>query len=157
MRFRAFVDDVQTSFIDREKLQKKCIVKNICTLYAIARPTKEVSKSGLEVDMIVSTYRIQFNSENTITLTHSPEALLAALRLKNVQAVLSFEIMELSHAGLRMRLTQDVRIEVMKRMEVEKLEELRVCEPDVHILLPPLNKLRTIVERLQPMANMLEQ
>ncbi|KAF8338584.1 checkpoint protein Hus1/Mec3 [Amanita rubescens] len=77
------------------------------------------------------------------------------LAKKNDQAVLSFEIAGLSRAGRRMRVTHDVRIEVMKPAEVQKLEEPRVPEPDVHVLLPPLNKLRTIVERLRPMANVL--
>ncbi|KAF8638968.1 hypothetical protein AX17_001829 [Amanita inopinata Kibby_2008] len=185
MRFRAFIDDVQTFFKivqSTEKLQKKCIVKfTEEDMHIICN--SETNEGGLQVwskvkvDTIFSNYRIQSNSENAITLTLSPEALLAALRSavtpsnsssgyeteevvvklakKNDQAVLSFEITELSRAGLRMRVTQDVRIEVMKPVEVEKLEEPRVPEPDVHILLPPLNKLRIIVERLRPMANVL--
>ncbi len=53
------------------------------------------------------------------------------LAKKNDQAVLSFEIAGLSRAGRRMRVTHDVRIEVMKPAEVQKLEEPRVPEPDV--------------------------
>jgi len=48
-----------------------------------------------------------------------------------------------------------VRIDVMKPADVDKLEEPRVPEPDAHVLLPPLNKLKTIAERLRPMANVL--
>ena len=53
------------------------------------------------------------------------------LAKKNDQAVLSFEISGLSRAGRRMRVTHDVRIDVMKPADVEKLEEPRVPEPDV--------------------------
>lgn len=113
--------------------------------------------SKVKVDALFSNYRIQSNSENTITLTLAPEALLAALRSaaapstsstsgyeteevvmklakKNDQAVLSFDITGLSRAGRRMRVTHDVRIEVMKPADVEKLEEPRVPEPDVRKL-----------------------
>ncbi len=47
---------------------------------------------------------------------------------KNDQTVLSFEIAGLSRAGRRMRVTRGVRIDVA---ELQKLEELRVPEPDV--------------------------
>ena len=113
--------------------------------------------SKVKVDTLFGNYRIQSNSENTITLTLAPEALLAALRSaaapstsstsgyeteeivmklakKNDQAVLSFDITGLSRAGRRMRVTHDVRIEVMKPAEVQKLEEPRVPEPDVRKL-----------------------
>ena len=56
------------------------------------------------------------------------------LAKKNDQAVLSFEITGLSRAGRRMRVTHDVRIDVMKPAEVDKLEEPRVPEPDVRII-----------------------
>ncbi|KAK2462481.1 hypothetical protein APHAL10511_005451 [Amanita phalloides] len=185
MRFRASIDDVQTFFRivqSIEKIQKKCIVKfTEDDMHIICN--SETNEGGLQVwsrvkvDSLFSNYRIQSNSSNTITLTLSPEALLVALRSavapstslsgyeteevvmklakKNDQAVLSFDITGLSRAGRRMRVTHDVRIDVMKPVEVEKLEEPRVPEPDVHVLLPPLNKLRTIVERLKPMANVL--
>ncbi|PFH48008.1 hypothetical protein AMATHDRAFT_150820 [Amanita thiersii Skay4041] len=185
MRFRASVDDVQTFYkiIQAiEKLQKKCVVKFteedmqiICNL--------ETNEGGLQVwskvkvDVIFTNYRIQSNAENTISLNLSPEALLAALRSavtpassasgyetdevivklakKNDQAVLSFEISGYTRAGRRMRVTHDVKIDVLKPADVDKLQEPRVPEPDVHILLPPLSKLRTIVDRLRPMANVL--
>ncbi|KAF8341838.1 checkpoint protein Hus1/Mec3 [Amanita rubescens] len=186
MRFRTSIDDVQTFFKivqSVEKIQKKCIIKlTEEDIHIICN--SETNEGGLQVwskvkvDSLFSNYRIQSNSENTITLTLAPEALLVALRSaaapstsstsgyeleevvmklakKNDQAVLSFEIAGLSRAGRRMRVTHDVRIEVMKPAEVQKLEEPRVPEPDVHVLLPPLNKLRTIVERLRPMANVL--
>jgi HUS1 checkpoint protein len=126
--------------------------------------------SKVKVDSLFGNYRIQSNSENTITLTLAPEALLAALRSaaapstsstsgyeteevvmklakKNDQAVLSFDITGLSRAGRRMRVTHDVRIEVMKPAEVQKLEEPRVPEPDVrklHAVCTPLGCLLLI-------------
>lgn len=188
MRFRTSIDDIQTfSRIVQaiEKIQKKCIVRfTEDDVHIICNSeTNEGSLQvwcKLRVDCLFSDYRIQSNSENTITLMLSPEALLVALRSatppstsssntsgyeteevvmklakKNDQAVLSFEISGLSRAGRRMRVTHDVRIDVMKPADVELLEEPRVPEPDVHVVLPPLSKLKTIVERLKPMANVL--
>ena len=93
---------------------------------------------------------------------------------ENEQALLSFEISGLMHAGRKVCVAQDVKIEVMKPADIEKLSESMSPEPDVsfwvtdhgesdeltfppqlQILLPPLQKLGTIVERLRPMSNIL--
>ncbi|KAF9223304.1 cell cycle checkpoint [Gyrodon lividus] len=140
--------------------------------------------SVVKVDSIFTNYRIQSNAENKITVTLSTEALLSALRSssssassssvaaailptydadelvmklakKNDQAVLSFEMFGVSRTGRKVRVAHDVRIDVMRPSEVEKLREPLCPDPDATILLPQLQKMRTIVERLRPLADVL--
>ncbi|KAG6337104.1 hypothetical protein ID866_1978 [Astraeus odoratus] len=140
--------------------------------------------SVVKVDSIFTNYRIQSNANNQITVALSTDALLSALRSssssvssastaaailpaydtdelvmklakKNDQAVLSFEMFGVSRTGRRVRVAHDVRIDVMRPAEVDKLREPLCPEPDVHILLPPLQKLRTIVERLRLLSAVL--
>ncbi|GBE90087.1 Checkpoint protein [Sparassis crispa] len=134
--------------------------------------------SQIKVPSLFTDYRIQSNAQNEITLTLSSEALLSALRSaspsgsqgassssfasdaevvmklakKNDQAVLNFEMAGTTRMGRRVRVAHDVRIEVLRPQDVGKLREPMCPEPEVHILLPPLAKLRTVVERLRPLA-----
>lgn len=149
----------------------------------------------IKVESIFTAYRIQSNANNQITLSLSSEALLAALRSasssasssyeteevimklakKNDHAVLSFEISGMTRLGRKVSVSHDVKIEVMKPTDVERLSEPLCPEPDVsrphrfevsfalkinlfsktHILLPSLQKLRTIVDRMRPMSDIL--
>lgn len=56
------------------------------------------------------------------------------LAKKNDQAVLSFEISGSSRNGRRIRVVQDVRIEVLKPQDVERLAEPMCPEPDVRLV-----------------------
>ena len=149
----------------------------------------------IKIESIFTAYRIQSNANNQITLSLSSEALLAALRSasspasssyeteevimklakKNDQAVLSFEISGMTRLGRRVSVSHDVRIEVMRPTDVERLSEPLCPEPDVrpphffhvsftltsfppsktHILLPSLQKLRAVVDRMRPMSDIL--
>ncbi|KAF7299031.1 Checkpoint protein [Mycena indigotica] len=185
MRFRASIENPQTFFriIQAiEKLQKKCIIKfTEDVMYIICN--SEANEGGIQVwsqikiDSVFTSYRIQSNAANVITLALSSETLLAILRSaavpskstsayeteeivmklakKNDQAVLSFEISGMTRQGRRVHVSHDVKIEVMKPADVANLKEPMCPEPDVHIILPPLQKLRTIVERLRPMSDFL--
>ncbi|KAJ7069805.1 checkpoint protein Hus1/Mec3 [Mycena amicta] len=185
MRFRASIENVQTFYRvvqAIEKLQKKCIIKfTEDVMYIICN--SEANEGGIQVwsqikvDSVFTSYRIQSNAANVITLALSSEALLATLRSaaapsksasayeteeiimklakKNDQAVLSFEISGMTRQGRRVRVAHDVKIEVMKPADVANLKEPMCPEPDVHIILPPLQKLRPIVERLRPMSDFL--
>ena len=53
------------------------------------------------------------------------------LAKKNDQAVLSFEMFGVSRSGRKVRVAHDVRIDVMRPTEVEKLHEPLCPEPDV--------------------------
>ncbi|KAF7789756.1 hypothetical protein EIP86_000702 [Pleurotus ostreatoroseus] len=165
-----------------EKLQKRLIVRfTESDMHIIC--DSEGNEGGIQVwsniraTSLFTDYRIQSNAGNQITVSLSSEALLNALRSpagqsaanansalsdvetvmklakKNDQAVLSFEMNAISRTGGRVHVTHDVRIEVMKPQDVEHLAEPLCPEPDVHILLPPLAKLRTVVERLRVHAD----
>lgn len=100
------------------------------------------------------------------------DEVIVRLTKKNDQAMLSFEITGTTRLGRLVRVVHDVRIEVLKPADAARLAEplcptpnvgtaelghgVPLIEPNqVHILLPPLHKLRTIVERLRPMSNIL--
>lgn len=105
----------------------------------------------IKVASLFTDYRIQSNANNEITMELTSEALLGALRSamptagsafdveeiimklakKNDQALLSFEILGLSRVGHKIRVAQDVKIEVMKPADVAKLAEPLCPEPDV--------------------------
>ncbi|KAK7048346.1 checkpoint protein [Favolaschia claudopus] len=159
MRFRASI----------ENLQKKCIIKFSEDVMCIIC-NSEANEGGIQVwsqikvDSLFTSYRIQSNASNIITMALSSEALLATLKSastllqlakKNDQAVLSFEISGMTRQGRKVRVAHDVRIEVMKPADVANLKEPMCPEPDVHIILPPLQKIRPIVERLRPMSDFL--
>ncbi|KIY72138.1 cell cycle checkpoint [Cylindrobasidium torrendii FP15055 ss-10] len=166
-----------------EKLQKKCVIKFTETNINLIC-NSDTNEGGIQVwsqikvDSLFSGYRIQSNANNEITLTLSAEALMSALRSaalsstganssytteeiimklakKNDQAVLSFEINGTTRQNRRVKVTHDVKIEVMRPSDVERLNEPLCPEPDVHILLPPLQKMRTIVEKLRGMSDVM--
>ncbi|KAF8071503.1 checkpoint protein Hus1/Mec3 [Lyophyllum atratum] len=183
MRFRASIENVSTFFkiIQAiEKLQKKCIIKFTETnMYIICN--HDANEGGIQVwsqikvESLFSGYRIQSNANNEITMAITSEALLAALKSasssgtstyeteevimklakKNAQAVLTFEINGLTRVGRKVRVSHDVKIEVLRPNDVARLSEPMCPEPDLHILLPPLQKLRTVVDRLKPMSDVL--
>lgn len=105
------------------------------------------------MDALFLNYRIQSNANNEITLGLTSEALLGALKSaaassssaasfdtdevvmklakKNDQALLSFEICGQTRVGHKLRVTHDVKIEVMRPADVAKLKEPLCPEPDV--------------------------
>ncbi|KAG2133548.1 cell cycle checkpoint [Suillus bovinus] len=192
MRFRATIENAPIFYrlIQAvEKLQKTCIMKFTETeMHVICND--DANEGGIQVwsvvkvDTMFTSYRIQSNADNAITLTLSTEALLSALRSssssassssvaaailpsydadevvmklakKNEQAVLSFEMYGISRTGRKVRVAHDVRIDVIRPAESDKLHEPRCPDPEVHVLLPPLLKIRTIVERLRPLSDVL--
>ncbi|GLB44726.1 putative hus1-like protein [Lyophyllum shimeji] len=183
MRFRASIANVSTFFKiiqSIEKLQKKCIIKFTETnMHVICN--HDANEGGIQVwsqikvESLFTGYRIQSNANNEITMAITSEALLAALKSasssgastydteevimklakKNAQAVLTFEINGLTRVGRRVRVSHDVKIEVLRPNDVARLNEPMCPEPDLHILLPPLQKLRTVVERLKLMSDIL--
>ncbi|EJD06814.1 cell cycle checkpoint [Fomitiporia mediterranea MF3/22] len=168
MRFRANIDHVQTfqRIIQAiEKLQKRCIVRfTESEMHIICN---EETEDGVQ-DSLFTDYRIQSNANNEISLLLSPEALLQALRSaasssdvvmklakKHAHPVLSFEIVLALRGTRRASVAHDVLIDVLKPAEMARLKEPLCPEPDIHILLPPLQKLRTVVERMRSMADVL--
>lgn len=136
--------------------------------------------SQIKIESLFSGYRIQSNAANEITMSISTEALLSALKSasstsslgnassayeaeevvmrlakKSNQAVLSFEIAGTTRAGRRVKVAHDVKICVLALSDAQRLREPLCPDPDVHILLPSLQKLRTVVDRLRIMSDAL--
>ncbi|CAE6406679.1 Checkpoint protein hus1 OS=Schizosaccharomyces pombe (strain 972 / ATCC 24843) GN=hus1 PE=1 SV=1 [Rhizoctonia solani AG-1 IB] len=173
MRFRACIDEVSTlSKIVQtmEKLSKSCIFKmNETTVQIICLGETDMGVqiwSKISVDSMFSDYRIQSNANNMISLEVSTEPLSQALRSasaahnvivklakKNDQPVFSFEAETESRQGKKMAVTHDVRITVMKAVDIEQIKEPLCPPPDLHIILPPLKELRTIVEHMQRLSD----
>ncbi|KAH9940824.1 cell cycle checkpoint [Epithele typhae] len=135
--------------------------------------------SSIKASSLFTDYRVQSNSSNEIVITLSSEALLAALRSaagpgqesKNLfsgrdtkvvmklaknrdrESVLALDITSTNALGKTMTIVQQLVIDVAKHAEIERLREPMCPEPDVHILLPPLAKLRAVIDRLKPLAN----
>ncbi|KZT65911.1 cell cycle checkpoint [Daedalea quercina L-15889] len=163
-----------------EKLQKRCIIKfTESEMHIICN--NDAGEGGIQVwsqikvSSLFTDYRIQSNANNEIFLALSAEAMTAALRSaaapsgqqgafsadaevvvrlvkRSDVATLSFEILTTTRMGRGVRIAHDVRIEILKREDVSRLKEPMCPEPEVHILLPPLAKLRTVVERMRPLA-----
>ncbi|EKM57854.1 uncharacterized protein PHACADRAFT_90692 [Phanerochaete carnosa HHB-10118-sp] len=172
MRFRTTIDNVAGFYRVVQaisQLQKKFVVKFTETEMGIICAS-EVNEGGIQVwtsikvSSLFMDYRIQSNANNQISMSMSAEALLTTLRSahfhtscrlakKNDRAVLSFEIIGQSRNNRNIRVTQDVRIEVMKPQDVARLSEPLCPEPDVHIAFPPLNKLRTVMDRLKTQSD----
>ncbi|CDO68503.1 hypothetical protein BN946_scf184499.g28 [Trametes cinnabarina] len=127
MRFRATIENVDTfaKIVQSvEKLQKRCIIRfGEHEMRIIC--TGDVNEGGIQV---------------------------WSLAKKGEKSVLSFEITGLTATGRNISVVQHILIDVLRHSEVERLKEPMCPEPDVHILLPPLGKLRTVVERLRPLA-----
>ncbi|KIY52061.1 cell cycle checkpoint [Fistulina hepatica ATCC 64428] len=180
MRFRAGIAHVPTFLKivqSVERLQKKCIVQFspthmhlICNHDANEGGVQMWSKIG--IGSIFSEYRIESNSNDTITMVVPFDALLVALRSasinsteteqvivrlakKNNAAVLSFEISGKTFLGRPVYVTHDVRIVIMSPSDVESLHEPMCPETDINIILPPLQKLRVVTERMRAMSEIL--
>ncbi|RDX50960.1 cell cycle checkpoint [Lentinus brumalis] len=137
--------------------------------------------SQIKVDSLFTEYRIQSHSNNEITISLPTDGLLVALRSaaaptsgqsssnafataethvimklaknKDRKSVLSFEISSTNSMGRTMNVVQQLLVDVARHADIDRLKEPMCPEPDVHILLPPLAKLRTVVDRLRPLAN----
>ncbi|KAG2031274.1 checkpoint protein Hus1/Mec3 [Suillus americanus] len=153
MRFRATIENVPVFYrlIQAvEKLQKKCIMKFTETeMHVIcnddANEALRSSSSSASSSSVAA----------AILPSYDADEVVMKLAKKNEQAVLSFEMYGMSRSGRKVRVTHDVRIDVMRPAESDKLHEPRCPDPEVHVLLPPLLKLRTIVERLRPLSDVL--
>ncbi|KAF9233171.1 cell cycle checkpoint [Melanogaster broomeanus] len=144
-----------------EKLQKKCIIKfTENEMHIICND--DANEGGIQVwsevkvDSIFTNYRIQSNADNKITAllsalrsssssasassvaaailpTHDADELVMKLAKKNDQAVLSFEMLGISRTGRKVRVAHDVRIDVMRPSEVDKLREPLCPDTDMSI------------------------
>ncbi|KAF8501254.1 cell cycle checkpoint [Gautieria morchelliformis] len=175
MRFRASIENVPTflRIIQAlERLSKTCILKfsehQLRIICDKANDGGIQVWSQIKVETLFTDYRIQSNSNNEITMRISSEPLVQALKSASASpevimklakkfnhAVLSFEITVQTRQNTKASVTQDVKIEVMNPLDVDKLKEPMCPEPDVHIILPPLSKLRTVTEHLHQLSDIM--
>ncbi|KAJ6611153.1 checkpoint protein Hus1/Mec3, partial [Mycena sp. CBHHK59/15] len=108
------------------------------------------------ITVFLSSEALKSASANTnASSSYETEEIVMKLVKKNDQAVLMFEIAGMTRQERRVRVAHDVRVDVMKPMDVARLNKLMCPEPNTHIILPPLRKLRTIVDHLCPMSYIL--
>ncbi|KAI0031105.1 cell cycle checkpoint [Vararia minispora EC-137] len=103
------------------------------------------SKSGNEIALLLDTDAL----EQVLHSAPGNEEVVMKLAKKNDVCVLNFQIFGNSRMGRRLTVSHDVRTEVLRPGELERLKEPMCPEPDVHTLLPPLGKMRTIAEKLR--------
>ncbi|GAA5878625.1 hypothetical protein JCM8547_003848 [Rhodosporidiobolus lusitaniae] len=123
----------------------------------------------------LESFRLESNHQNEIYLEVSTDSLARALKScsgatvstiklakkggagpngtgKGAYPVLSLAIESSSRMGKRLEITQDVAVKVKKAAEIELLKEPLCPQPDVILLLPPLQILRTVAERLKTVS-----
>ncbi|EPQ53912.1 cell cycle checkpoint [Gloeophyllum trabeum ATCC 11539] len=177
MRFRACIENVPTFCKIMqviERLQKKCIIQFKPEIMRIICMS-DANEAGIQVwsEIKVSTlfndYRIQSNADNVISMSIASASLLHALQgIQNALAasgsstgetarlaLLSFALTTPSRTGRSQSLTYDVRIEVLRPLDMAKITEPLCPEPDTLILLPSLPTLRSPVERLRALSSTL--
>lgn len=156
-----------------ETIVRQIKVDSIFTGYRIQSNANNEITLALSSEALLAALRSASSSASSSS-SYETEEVVMKLAKKNDQAVLSFEISGMTRVGRKVRVAHDVRIEVMKPSDVARLAEPLCPEPDVspswrlsctsldqaiswqvHILLPPLQKLRTIVDRLRPMSDIL--
>ncbi|KII90481.1 hypothetical protein PLICRDRAFT_157634 [Plicaturopsis crispa FD-325 SS-3] len=177
MRFRTSIDNMPTFYRlvqAIEKLQTKCVFTFSKTEMTVTC-NNEANEGGIQawstikVPSLFTSYRIESKADNTITVLLSPGALLAALRVtapssaaedvemklvkKNNSAALNFEVGGMTRTGYRVRASYDVRVDVLMPEDADPLTEPQYPVPNIYIALPPLQKLRAIVERMRLLSD----
>ncbi|KAJ1667689.1 Checkpoint protein hus1 [Coemansia sp. RSA 1813] len=122
--------------------------------------------SDVAVNALFSDYQIESLHSNEIYLEFSIDnlqralksaqgALKTTLKLTKKQGIpiLSFIIQNQSATGREITLCQDVPVRVMTPLQMEAIREPLVPDSQVHIMMPPLNSLRSIAERVKGMGD----
>ncbi|GAA5905934.1 uncharacterized protein JCM6883_002497 [Sporobolomyces salmoneus] len=126
----------------------------------------------------VETLRLESNSSNEIYLEVATDALARALKSaagstkstiklakkggegpngtgRGSHPVLSIDIESASRMGKKLEITQDVFVTVKKAQDVALLKEPLCPVPDAALLLPPLQILRTVAERMKTISSII--
>lgn len=126
----------------------------------------------------MESFRLESNSANEIYLEVAPESLARALRSavgstkaslrllkkggegpngtgKGAHPVLTVLIESASRMGKKLDITQDVFVKVKKAEDVQNLKEPLCPTPDAACLLPPLQIIRTVAERMKTVSPIL--
>ncbi|KAG8931033.1 hypothetical protein FRC02_003307 [Tulasnella sp. 418] len=68
-------------------------------------------------------------------------------------AVLCFQMEAETRQGKRLEITHDLRIKLLRVQESNELKEPMCPPPDIHIVLPSLAKVRTVLERMARLSS----
>lgn len=172
MRFRTTLVDINTLVRMIQAIQKvspRCIVRLepedvrfICT----AEADGVQIWSQLKVSSFFKEYRVESNFNNQINFEIATDMLLVALRSsqnavdvmvrlakRDKDPLLSFAIANASHSGSKLEIVQDVLIKILRPAESLRIKEPLCPDPDVHIFLPRLYKVRNVAERMKAVAS----
>ncbi|KAJ1644665.1 Checkpoint protein hus1 [Coemansia erecta] len=122
--------------------------------------------SDVSISAISTEYRIESAHNNEIYLEFSIDnlqralksahgALQTTLKLTKKQhlPVLSLIIQNQSTTGREITLTQDVPVRVLTPLQMESIREPMVPDGQVHVMMPPLNSMRSVAERMKTMGD----
>ncbi|KDN52969.1 cell cycle checkpoint [Tilletiaria anomala UBC 951] len=171
MRFRTGIEAISTLlkvFQSVNKISTHCIlnlspdeVRIICT----GESDGVQIWTTLTKDQFFKDYRVESKYKNIINLEISTEMLISVLKSaqdtsdvtmrlakRGSDPLLSFAIVSMSHTGAKMEIEHEVLIKLIKPPDWEQIREPHCPEPDVHIVLPRLLKMRTVAERMSRMS-----
>ncbi|KAJ2466679.1 Checkpoint protein hus1 [Coemansia sp. RSA 2322] len=122
--------------------------------------------SDIAVGALFSEYQIESNHNDEIYLEFAIDNLQRALRStqgalgvtlklakKQGLPVLSLVIRNQSTTGRELTLCQDVPVRMLTALQMEAIREPMVPDGQVHIMMPPLNNVRSIAERMKGMGD----
>ncbi|KAI9505824.1 checkpoint protein Hus1/Mec3, partial [Coemansia spiralis] len=122
--------------------------------------------SDVAVHALFAEYQIESLHRNEIHLEFSIDNLQRALKSaqgavrttmkltkKHGLPVLAIVVQNLSITGSEMTLCQDVPIRVLTPAQMDMVREPLVPDSQVHIMMPPLNSMRSIAERIKAMGD----
>jgi hypothetical protein len=83
----------------------------------------------------------------------SASRILFKLTRKSGFPALSFEITFSGQGGNDLFLTQDVPVTVLTQAETLDYNEPMVPDPEIHVMMPPLIKLKSIIEKMKSLSD----
>ncbi|KAJ1653148.1 Checkpoint protein hus1 [Dispira simplex] len=156
-----------------EKLTKSCILR--FTPHSVRFIVKTDTEGGVQVwsqlspEHVFSEYTVTSVNNDEINLEVVIEHLVRALRSshnalgvsmrlakKENIPLLSIIINHQSRTGKVLSLNQDIPVRVLGKHQMEHIREPLVPEPQVNILMPSLNNIRSIAERMKGISSTLE-
>ncbi|KAJ2492663.1 Checkpoint protein hus1 [Coemansia sp. RSA 2050] len=154
-----------------DKLSKSAILKLTPTKLQIIVVTELDSGlqlwSDIAADAIFRDYQIESVHNNEIYFEFNIDNLQRALRSTQSGAlgvsmklakrhglpVLSLTIRSQSGSGHEVSLFQDVPVRMLSALQMEQIQEPTLPDGQVHFMMPPLNNVRSIAERMKGMGD----
>jgi HUS1 checkpoint protein len=119
--------------------------------------------SGLNTSTVFEDMTLESLSNNEVSFSINLENLLCALKsCQNAQETVVkltkkngnpfLELITVKHATQPIQLIQDVPITLLTGQQLAALVEPHLPDPQVHIMLPPLKLLRSVIDRMKNMS-----